>query len=123
LSHLGNEGFGGHHYSGAINEGETLEIDFTISSGLTSLFLTLWKDFTDDFEIELVAPNRQTTGMISPSTKNKNIVIGGTAVFFFNTEPVPYNGEQELFFLLNRIGTGYVSARRLENKNKRNKHC
>ncbi|MCL2859905.1 MAG: S8 family serine peptidase [Oscillospiraceae bacterium] len=105
----GNEGFGGHHFLGEINEGETLEINFTISPGLTSIFLTLWKDFVDDFEIELVAPNGETTGKLPPNIKNRTIVIGETLVNFFNTEPVPYNEEQELFFLLTRVETGFES--------------
>ena len=103
--------------------GEDLEINFTVSSGLNSMYITLWKDFTDDFAIELISPNGETTGMLLPNERNRNTVIGGTAVHFFNTEPVPYNEEQELLFVLKRIGTGIVSSRKLENKNKGNQYC
>jgi len=85
---------------GAVCKGETLEIDFTVTSNLSSLYITLWKDFADDFEITLIAPNGESTGTLLPNEKNKTASIGGTNVYFFNTTPVQYNEEQEIFFLL-----------------------
>ena len=100
LWHRGNEGFGGHHYEGRVRNNENLNISFIVSPKLELLYITLWKDFVDDFAIELIAPNGETTGVILPNERNRSVVIGSTGVYFFNTEPVPYNGEQELLFVL-----------------------
>jgi len=83
-----------------VRQGQTLEIEFAITSNLPSLYLTLWKDYVDDFEITLVSPNGQAMGPLVPGEKSRNAVIGNTEVHFFNTQPVPYNEEQEFFFLL-----------------------
>ncbi|MCL2382959.1 MAG: hypothetical protein FWC79_02070 [Oscillospiraceae bacterium] len=120
----GNEGFGGHHYEGLVKQGEILEVEFAVRGGLQSLYLTLWKDFADDFEVTLVAPNGESMGPLLPNEKNRNTIIGGTSVFFLNTQPVPYNEEQENFFLLKPSGMNIRSTRRnMENKNKRDIHC
>jgi hypothetical protein len=37
------------------------------------------------------------------------MVIGNTNVLFFNTEPVPYNEEQELLFLLENLENRFIS--------------
>ena len=85
--HHGNEGFGGHHYAGVINTGETLDIYFTAISGLPSLYITLWKDFVDDFETILISPTGETMD-------------------FLTSGPVPYNEEQEKFVILNNPSAG-----------------
>ena len=94
----GNEGFAAHHYSAIIGKGETLDINFKTIPNLASLYLAFWKDFTDTFEVELVAPNGQSSGKISPYTRFKIIDIGGTIVNVYNNIPVQYNQEQEIFF-------------------------
>ncbi|MFV0314588.1 MAG: S8 family serine peptidase, partial [Anaerotignum sp.] len=43
----GNEGSAGHHYTGLLETNQVQEIDFFISPGLNSLYLSLWKNFVD----------------------------------------------------------------------------
>ena len=85
-----------------VNQGQTVDVEFVISGEMPSLYLTLWKDFSDDFEIELIAPNGESTGKLLPNEKNRNIIIESTSIYFFNNTPVPYNEEQENFFLLKK---------------------
>lgn len=87
LLHHGNEGFGGHHYEGIIHTSETSDIYFTLISGLPSIFITLWKDFSDDFETTLISPT-------------------GEFIDFLTSGPVPYNEEQEKFVILNNPSAG-----------------
>jgi len=79
----GNEGFAGHHYGGMISTGQTLYIDFTIDSGLSSVYLTLWKNFVDIFSIELFSPDGRNM--------SEFIQIG---------QPSFYTLQQEIFTLL-----------------------
>ncbi|MCL2547044.1 MAG: S8 family serine peptidase [Oscillospiraceae bacterium] len=93
----GNEGFTGHHYGGMIATGQTLNIDFTIGGGLPSVYLTLWKHFSDDFTIELIAPNGQSTGSLDPRTPVKSFSLSGTTAAVHYGQPSFYSGRQEVF--------------------------
>ncbi len=92
----GNEGIAAHHYKNKIETGEVVDVEFSISSGIKSLFLTMWKSFTDKFSIELIAPNGQTSGKINFQTME--FVINDVMISIIYGEPTPYNFDQEIYF-------------------------
>ncbi|MCL1878355.1 MAG: S8 family serine peptidase [Defluviitaleaceae bacterium] len=93
----GNEGFAGHHFGGMIASGQTLLIDFAVGGGLQSVYLTLWKNFVDDFSLELIAPGGQSTGILDPRRAVSQFTLFGTQVTVFYGRPSFYSGQQEIY--------------------------
>ena len=53
---MGNEGDTGRHYESKIETGQTIDVEFYVSENIEELNLRLWKDFVDDFSIEVYSP-------------------------------------------------------------------
>jgi len=93
----GNEGSSGHHYRNIIKTGDTIKIEFTIGSQIKNLFLTMWKNFSDKFNIELVAPNGESTGVIRYNSSGIRYSLENNYVIIKFGQPVPYSVEQEIY--------------------------
>ena len=94
----GNEGHAGHHFAGRVAQGEQLDMDFVTAPGLSDMFVTLWKNFADEFTIELIAPNGMTSGVI-PYTRPLTVLGAlGTSIYISYGQPTHYNEYQEIFF-------------------------
>jgi len=87
----GNEGRAGHHFSYKIKQGETISVPFTVSANLSELPLTFWKNFTDDFALEILAPNGLPAGRAARITHN---------------QPTHYNQNNEILIMLYRPTQG-----------------
>ena len=94
----GNEGHAGHHFAGVIRQGETMDVDFVTISGLSSMYLTLWKNFADTFDFELIAPNGLSSGPISHLRPLTVLGAQGISVYISYGQPTHYNVDQEIFF-------------------------
>lgn len=103
----GNEGESAHHYSGRIGSNETKEITFFTSAGLDSFFITLWKNFVDEFSVELILPSGKTTREITYNDLARTIVLDNLAIFSSYGQPTHYNETQEVFFQISSI-YGYI---------------
>ncbi|MDP4120591.1 MAG: S8 family peptidase [Bacillota bacterium] len=98
----GNEGDAAHHYFGKINENQTLEVPFVMAPGLDFAFMTFWKNFTDDFTIELIAPSGDSTGIIDSSRQINTLSTGGSIITILYGEPTNYSVQQEIYFEFNK---------------------
>ena len=58
-------------------------MEFAVKSGLQSLYLTLWKDFSDDFVVSIIAPNGESIGPLFSEEKNRSNVIRKYRGVFF----------------------------------------
>jgi subtilisin family serine protease len=58
----GNEGAAGHHFSYRVRQNATVIIELSVAPNITEIFFELWKNFVDEFEIELIEPTGATTG-------------------------------------------------------------
>ena len=96
----GNEGYAAHHFGGQIHTGQTLDITFTVSPGLDSLYLAMWKNFVDIFDLELISPSGRSTGRLNPAEPFRRMRLESTDVAVYYGQPSFYNGGQEVFFLL-----------------------
>ncbi|MDR1209165.1 MAG: S8 family serine peptidase [Clostridiales bacterium] len=105
----GNEGFAGHHYEGKAKEGQMIEIDFTVVSP-RSVYLTMWKGFADTFDIELIAPNGGSSGIMSPSDAFRSFSVPGVDVSIYYGQPSFYNENQEIFIQLDPSGLAPQNA-------------
>ncbi len=94
----GNEGSAGHHHEGKIASHETQEVDFFYAGKFNSFYITLWKNFTDDFTVELTLPGGQTTGEIIYYDLTRTYRFGNISVFVNYGQPQFYNAFQEIFF-------------------------
>ncbi len=94
----GNEGAAGHRYSGFIRSWQSQSADFSVPSGLSTLYLSLWKSFTDDMEVALVAPDG--TKMSGLAGQITTMHVGkDTTVSIYGSEPTPYSRSQGVHFL------------------------
>jgi len=105
----GNEGFAGHHFAEKISSGQTIEAAFTVALNLTSMYLTFWKNFTDDFDVEIISPGGQSSGLLNPTIPLTFMTLDGTDVRVYYGQPSFYNDEQEIFILLERRPSSTVS--------------
>lgn len=94
----GNEGDTSHHYEGTVKTGETIEIEISLDTNLSSLYIVLFKNFVDIFNINIVSPNGIETGFINNTTKSSKFNFGNAILYFNLGEPTPYSFEQGIFF-------------------------
>jgi len=76
-------------------------MDFTVIQNLDFLYITLWKNFVDTFQVEIISPNGETSGVIRSTERIKNMELGETKISVFNGQPVQYSDDQEILFLFN----------------------
>jgi subtilisin family serine protease len=93
----GNEGAAGHHYAGKIASGQTKEIEFFTASGLERFYLSLWKNFTDNFSVELIFPSGLTSGVVDIESQVKNVRINNMSLAVIYGQPSHYTARQEVF--------------------------
>lgn len=94
----GNEGAAAHHHKGTLRANETRDIDFYTTGGLSSFYLTLWKNFIDVFSIELMTPSGTTTGELTHVGGERVINLGNIAVYVNYGQPNRYNVDQNIYF-------------------------
>ncbi|PKM51269.1 MAG: hypothetical protein CVV02_07890 [Firmicutes bacterium HGW-Firmicutes-7] len=96
----GNEGAAAHHYENTISENETQVVEIAVSNLERDVYIQLWKSYSDDFLIEIEAPNGQKSGFIKPTLGTQQFTLMQTKVAVFFGEPSPYNNDQEIYFEL-----------------------
>ncbi len=99
----GNEGSAGHHYSGKISNDEVQNIEFFYSGKNNSFFLTMWKNFADDFSVGLILPSGRSTGEISYIDRVRNFRIGDARIVVSYGQPKFYTTFQEIFFQIDPV--------------------
>ncbi len=105
----GNEGAAGHHYEGVVTAERSEEIVFFTASGIERFYLTLWKDFTDTFAVELVLPNGSSAGVVTAEDRRKQIRLGNLLITILYEQPTRYSVRQEIFFQVQAV-TGTIAA-------------
>ena len=93
----GNEGNKRRHKSGNLLGQEEAIIEIGIEEGEGTLNLQIWKEYPDEFQIQLIHPS----GEISPIFVKNNGVwqfqLGNTNIAVYYGEPTPYNPLQEIY--------------------------
>ena len=90
----GNEGSAGHHFAGNLATGQSETVEFTVGSGLHKLYIVIWKDFTDEFTIEIITPMDKATGVVRNADHGRTITIDGTKIGIDMGQPTNYNPDQ-----------------------------
>lgn len=94
----GNEGGAAHHFEGTIDSKETKEIEFFTAGGITSFFVTLWKDFADTFSVELILPNGRSSGLLNMDNQVKIFKDDNLQVKIMYGQPNHYSLSQQINF-------------------------
>lgn len=96
----GNEGDSSGHAGGFIKENDVEEIEFQVSRFQRSFSIQLWKDYSDDFEIQIIAPSGDATELINNveiSNSYMLYVLNETNLYVIYGEPRPYSRYQEIY--------------------------
>lgn len=100
----GNEGSSGHHFYGVAAEKRTNYAEMVVGENVRSLYITLWKNFADSIEYELIAPSGQSTGNIAATQSVTITALDRVQVSVLYGQPNHYTTSQEVYFSLNAIG-------------------
>jgi subtilisin family serine protease len=96
----GNEGDVGHHYSGMVNTGQEVDINFGVGVNLETLYITMWHDFADLFEISLVMPSGRIASMSIEYDQFVQKELEGITVYTYLRQPTQNNSSAERLFVL-----------------------
>lgn len=75
-----------------------MNVDIRIGQYEPSVNIQLWKNYVDDFDINIVAPSGESTGIISRDLGTNRYTLGNTYVLIYYGEPSPYSQSQEIYF-------------------------
>lgn len=92
----GNEGNSGHHYKGNVKTGEVHEVDFNIAENVDFLYLSMWKNFVDTVNVEIIAPDGTRSGIVDDINNVKIFEINTTQISILFEEPSTYCMDQEI---------------------------
>lgn len=92
----GNEGASGGHVSGRIERVTSVEL--AIADYEQSISVQLWKNYADNFEVEVVAPDGQQFRVVQNSPGRQTWNVQDTTVLIYMGMPNPYSVNQEIFF-------------------------
>ncbi len=106
---VGNEGNTGCHVSGQFEEGKVEELQFVIQGDKKSYGCCLWKEFIDDIELVIQAPNGEKTDSLSRKTSNRAYLFDNTAVLINFIEPRTSNIRQEVFIWFQAQGSANIN--------------
>ncbi|ROR28305.1 subtilase family protein [Mobilisporobacter senegalensis] len=93
----GNEGALRHHVGGTLTMNEPHIIELAIGPNESSVNVQIWKNFFDDFDIELRNPNGDLAGPIQKVLGTQRFILGNTGIYLYYGEPTPTNMAQEIY--------------------------
>ena len=94
----GNEGNAAGHTAVTLQEGTQTEIQFGVAAGEAGLNVQLWKNYTDQFDIYLRAPDGTQIGPLYENLGPQRYRIGQTNLLIYYGKPSPFMISQEIFF-------------------------
>ncbi len=93
----GNEGLGAVHTSGVLKNDEEYAVELAVSTYETSLNIQIWKDYWDDFDVEIINPAGRNLGRISRYNTVNRASADGTEVLTYYGQPMPFSVRQEIY--------------------------
>ena len=105
----GNEGATGNHAQGSLLMGNVAVVDLAVSDFEFSLNLQIWKNYYDNFDITIIAPNGMRVGPIPTILGTQQFRIGQTEILLYYGDPTPYNPQQEIYIEFIPVGT-YINS-------------
>lgn len=104
----GNEAGKGIHTGGVLDRTRSDTVELAVGEYETDLNIQLWKNYADEYGIELVAPSGMGSGQLRKYGAD-SYVIDGTRVYVYYGEPTPYSRYQQVYFEL-VPDSGYIAS-------------
>lgn len=95
---MGNEAVRGTHASGILSEDEEKIIQFSVGEYQTAINLQIWKEYADEFEVELINPSGDVIGPLRTVNQVERFRSNNTEILGFFGQPGPYVSAQEIYF-------------------------
>lgn len=101
----GNDGNTNRHTQGIVgvtnlDEQGNTQVEIVVSPNEQSFNLQIWKNYSDNFEIQLISPGGRSVGVVSPQLGTQRFRLEYTEVLLYYGEPTPYNRLQEIYIEL-----------------------
>lgn len=93
----GNEGASPIHTSGILTQNSPQIIEFSIGPREAALDLQLWKNYADEFSVEIITPSGNIIGPLPPTEGPQRYIIPGATLLVYYGTPLPYQFRQEIF--------------------------
>lgn len=93
----GNEGLGATHAGGVLTDDTEQVIELAVSTYETGLSIQIWKDYWDDFAVEMIAPSGRNLGRIQQTSTVSRIRYENTEILTYFGEPSPFRIRQEIY--------------------------
>lgn len=105
----GNEADKGCHVSGQFVEGTTTTRQFVLQGDKQTYGFCLWKEFIDEVELVIEAPNGERSDPLSRYTPNRAFLFDNTAVLVNFSEANSNITKQEVFIWLQAQGSANIN--------------
>lgn len=103
----GNEGDSRHHIRIFLERSET-QVEFSIGPGEKSLSLQIWKDYTDEFQTVLEAPDRSRFFFPEENGLPASFPYGNGKILYYSGTPTPFTTQQPVFIEWISGNTGFL---------------
>lgn len=104
----GNEAGSGIHAFGVLNDRQAESIELAVGEYELGFNLQLWKNYSDEFGIELIAPSGERSGNLR-TYGAQSFRLGNTDIYVYYGQPTPYSRYQQIYFEL-VPDSGYVAS-------------
>lgn len=106
----GNEGDTSHHASVQLKDNTTELINFKHACHGNRAYLSLWKNFSDDISINLLAPSGKMSGFIQPTHNTTINILDDIKVSAYYRQPNHYSLRQEIYFDFQPMNENFLSG-------------
>ena len=100
----GNDGAAALHTAGAVEPNREKVIQLAVSEFEPTLNVQIWKNYADNIEIAIVAPNGTRVGPLQQILGPQRLRIGDTELLIYYGEPKPFNPYQEIYIEFIPVG-------------------
>ncbi len=98
----GNEGAAGGHcagsFDGNVSSSVVQRVELSVSRYQLAFGIQLWKDYSDQFDIEVISPGRESLRISDRQTGGASYIVENTQILLYVGEPSPYSVKQEIYF-------------------------
>lgn len=93
----GNEGLGATHTGDVLRDDTEITVELAVSAYETGFSVQIWKDYWDDFRVEIISPDGRNLGQITKNSEVNTIKNRQTKILSFYGEPSPFSIRQEIY--------------------------
>ena len=99
----------GRNTNGLTSESPIKEVQLAVSEFEPTLNVQIWKNYVDEFDITLIAPNGTVIGPIQQILGSTRLRVGNTELLIYFGEPKPFQTYQEVYIEFLPVNT-YVES-------------